>query len=262
MKGYVGALRLPICIMGSSLVLVSARLDQLPLQVVWLKAVFVLATMSATMAWNDWRDRQHDVRKGKVFANQHERDFKIFVSVLWALVILLATIVLVSDPRCWPAALGLVTIGGVYSELRLVPLVPNVIVALASALPILLVPATHESTMIFWATAVLIFAREIIKDYEDIEADRGCKWTLPLVVGSGAAMGVAATALMAAAVLLRLVSATAVAGLTQATVAVVACWIAADVALKGQRVNLSQPKLILDIGIAIYLLSVIITGAP
>jgi len=247
--------------MGSSLVLVGARLGQVPLQTVWLKSIFVLATLSATMAWNDWRDRQHDVRKGKTFASENERGFKVFVIVLGVLVASLAVAVLVNDPGCWIAVLGLVTIGCTYNEFRLVPFVPNAIVALGSALPVLFVSATRESVMIFWATAAVIFAREIIKDYEDVDADRGHKWSLPLMIGPWAT-AVVAGGLMTAAVVLHLVPANAVADLVQVTLVFVACWTAVDVFHQGQSVRLSWPKSVLDIGVAAYLLSVIITGAP
>ncbi len=83
----------------------------------------------------------------------------------------------------------------------------NVVVAVLSALTFVfgasvLAEPDHEA----WATVLVLFAlaffastgREIAKDIEDVEADRGTRVTLPITVGVGLAAGVATVLIVAA----------------------------------------------------------------
>lgn len=187
MKGYVKALRLPIVVMAGLLAITAFRVS------VWstdayLVALFIVIVASATMAHNDWRDREHDAEKGKIFALNHSKSFGTMVILLWFASLIGAIGLWILNP--WYGILsGLVIVSGlIYSETRQIPFLPVLLVALTSASPALYAnPRNNKVLAIFFVSVLLIFGREILKDLDDYSHDVGYKWTLPLVFGRRAA---------------------------------------------------------------------------
>ncbi len=266
MLGYVKALRLPVCILGGLLVVVGYRLAGLGLSGAILPLVYTVVVASATMVWNDWRDRFHDVRKGRTFALQAGNKFLVFALSLWAVCLAFATLLLVGNLYQGILAFATLAAGLIYSETRMLLFVPNTMVALVSASPVLYAtPVTYNATMIFLATACAIYAREIIKDMEDIGADEGYKRTLIQLAGERVACVVVSGFLALSAILLlhlKLAGANTVLISGQVGENAIAL-LALTLALQLEpRVIAPLFKTILDVWVAYYLLVIAISGVP
>jgi 4-hydroxybenzoate polyprenyltransferase len=158
------------------------------IQGAWLPALAVVVIASSTMVWNDYRDREHDRKKSKDFAFLNRWRFLAFGLTLWLVSIALSLAIGVFES--WPMAylaLGITAMGLIYSETRLIPFVPNALVALTAASPVLFSFAAghHDFRLLlfFVAVTLAIHAREIAKDFDDIDIDTGYKWTLLQLVG-------------------------------------------------------------------------------
>jgi len=203
MTGYVKALRLPIVFLAGLLCLVSFKISQIQ-HSVFLPIIFTILLAGTCMVQNDWRDRKHDALKGKCFASKNEIPFLAFLLVLWSVTIVLAFVLMREQAEFgWLAMAGIFS-GLVYSETRKIPLAPALLVGLTSASPTLF-PATIAYSpivlLLFLSTTLLIFGREIIKDLDDLDYDKGYKWTLPIYVGSIRAKAIAGVFVLLASVL-------------------------------------------------------------
>ena len=80
----------------------------------------------------------------------------------------------------------LLTAGINYKASYKYPLMPGIFVAYAAAWPLLIVHVKQTSTqhfLLIFATILLVFGREVIKDIDDMQIDEGYKWTLPVKIG-------------------------------------------------------------------------------
>lgn len=266
MLGYVKALRLPVCVLGGLLVVVGYRLAGLELAGATLPLIYTILVASGTMVWNDWRDRHHDVLKGRTFALEAGKRYLVFAVVIWAICLVLATAILIRDPHQGILAFATLVAGLVYSETRMLPFVPNAMVAFVSASPALYaLPVTYNASVVFLATACAICAREIIKDMEDIGADEGYKWTLIQLAGErGACVAAGTLFILSAVVLLHLksggISTVLVSG--QIGENAIALLVLTLVLQLAPRVMAPAFKMILDVWVAYYLLIIVISGVP
>lgn len=149
----------------------------------WSIVISIGCICSATMAWNDYRDRENDRKKGKVFASNNPQPFLVFCLMLWTMAcsISIYATYLYSFANTQLLWLG-IFIGVTYSETRKLFLLPAVLVALATALPSMLAyKAEYQNGVLLLSFAIFlfIFARENIKDIEDKKIDTGYKNTLP-----------------------------------------------------------------------------------
>ncbi len=187
---WIAALRLPVCIMGVVFSILGFKLAGI--EQFWAVPVAIFFIGISTMLQNDWRDRFHDIRKGKFFAFQHERMFYRVLSVSWMITGTLVLHVFAEGVMMGIVLMTASFCGFLYSELRLVPLAPIVLVSLMSGIPILLPVAAGMGNMriwtLFFATLLIVFGRELTKDIEDMGIDRGYKWTIPLALGGEIAM--------------------------------------------------------------------------
>lgn len=193
---WLEPLRLSVCILAGLLASAGFILARQAISWTAVAAVFFIAV--SAMLQNDWRDRFHDVRKGRTLAYERPRAFFALLAAFWAASAGAVALVAVREPR---VALGLAALafaGIVYSETRRLPLVPIAIVSLTSAAPAILPAAGGASAGRLWplfaATALVIFAREVMKDLDDRAIDGGYKWTLPLALGERRARQLAAGA--------------------------------------------------------------------
>jgi len=81
-----------------------------------------------------------------------------------------------------------IVVGFTYSEILRIPLLANMMVAVGSAsivlFPIFLGKSIpHQLWLGFLAIFAIAWSGDIVKDLEDVEIDRGHKWTIPLVWG-------------------------------------------------------------------------------
>lgn len=151
-------------------------------------ALCLAVICSSIQLFNDYRDRKHDVRKGKFFALQNSRlllDFWFLVNSAAAV-----SIMVVSSMSTGVAIFCAViwVLGIAYSFLQKVFIVQNFIVALCASLPSLCGhvfycghDVGYRSGIIFVILLAIVFVREVIKDIQDRNIDRGWKNTLPVV---------------------------------------------------------------------------------
>jgi 4-hydroxybenzoate polyprenyltransferase len=217
------ALRGSMAYLGVGLVVCAFRIANVPLSFSILAAVFCVFCVARLQ--NDWRDRHHDVGKGKFFASERPGMFLVGLAAAWALCCALIAITALEH---WQAALllcGMALAALVYSETRRLQWVPILLSALTSASPVLL-PATvmrgaDPMLPLFAAVVLLIFGREILKDLEDRRIDGGYKWTIPLAYGDRAAKRLAIASVAGAAILAAAVSPLGIAGVALAGVGLV-----------------------------------------
>ncbi len=183
MNGYIKALRLPIVVMAGLLAITAFRVSVWRTEA-YLVALFVVIVASSTMIHNDWRDREHDAKKGKDFALKHSGTFGVFVLLFWVCSLILAICLWATNPCYGVISGGIIISGLIYSETRRVPILPASLVALTSASPVFYAgPSDHRVLFLFLTSAFLIFGREVLKDLDDYPHDDGYKWTLPLALG-------------------------------------------------------------------------------
>ena len=251
MRAWINSLRLSVCALASLLAIAGFKVAGTEIQWVAIVAVFFIAT--ASMIQNDWRDRFHDVRKGKTLALRHPRAFLAWVLSFWALSGITIATASILEPRTGTILAAMALAGGVYSETRKVPLVPILLVSLVSASPALLPLGIDAGSQNLWllfiVAALVIFAREITKDLDDSGIDGGYKWTLPSVLGDKLSRTLAAVTILVGSITLLHVSLTT---LPAASLAVIGA------ALLVQRSNPHASRKWLDAGIALAILTLIV----
>ena len=198
MIAWIKSLRLPICFLAGLLAVASFRIANM--NVPWIEVIAVFFVACAIMLQNDWRDRRHDGHKGKTLAIQHQEAFLALLLTFWTVSCGLILVAITRDSNIGIALVTMAFVGLIYSEVRRIPLAPIILVALTSGSPALLpiVAGAHEGNawLVFLSATLIIFGREIIKDIDDERIDNGYKWTIPLVLGSKRARGIAAVAIV------------------------------------------------------------------
>jgi len=252
-SAWFKSLRLSVCILASFLAITGFTLAGTGISWVAVMAVFFIA--SATMLQNDWRDRFHDISKGKVLACQQAGKFLVLLSVFWLISGGLIALTVVHDTSVGVALVIVAAAGIVYSETRMIPFVPIVLVSLASAspvaLPIVAGASSEKLWLLFLSATLVVFAREITKDMDDKQIDGGYKWTIPLAFGEQRSRILAAVVIVAGLVAAAKVS---LAILPAASLAV----IAAVALVRGMKPSTSRKYL--DAGMALVILTLITFG--
>jgi len=196
MSAWVGSLRLSICFLASLLSVASFKIAGMSIPWYAITAIFFIT--GATMLQNNWRDRYHDIKKGRVLAAQHQKTFLALLLVFWLISCGLIFVAMAEGMNISIALAVIALAGLIYSEVRRVPLAPTLLVAFTFASPALLpvVVGVKENNLwlLFLLVALMAFGREIITDMADERIDNGYKWTIPLTVGSERAKIIAVAA--------------------------------------------------------------------
>ncbi len=181
MKEYIKAIRLPAALFTGMTTFVGFKLAH-NVGACVVPIITTLLIFFATMAQKDLRDRWNDHKKAKDFAFDHPAAFRRFTAGLWLLASTSAIVLALQNPRYIAITLPMIAIGFIYSEVQLVPYLANTLVGLATSLSVfysIFNCENPESTWFFGGIIfVAMFAREILKDYDDKEIDPGHKWTL------------------------------------------------------------------------------------
>lgn len=256
---WIKALRLPICFLAALLAVTSFRLSDVTVN--WLAVIAVFFIACAAMLQNDWRDRDHDARKGKRLALDHPRPFFRLLVVVWVIVCGLVYITVFSrvaaagDIGILLAVTAFASL--VYSEIRRIPMASILLVSTTSAAPALLpvvagVNKTETVWMLFLSVMLIIFGREIIKDLKDKKIDYGYKWSIPIAAGDKRAKIIAL-----AAVALGIVVAVKISPMVLPASLVII--ISAIMRVCEQRLSLKIEMLwFFDAGVALAILSLLI----
>lgn len=178
-KPWVESLRLSATIPAGILVHISFVLTHEKTD--WLLAfeAFLLATFA--MLHNDYVDRVNDLKKGRMLAFKYPIAFRVILLLGWIVIWLIALFPLIAYKKL---LIPVIIISMVYSYTRKIPYLPNVLVAFASASPLIFANnvtisliSSAPNSLMFMAILSCIFGREIIKDIEDAEVDVGWKYT-------------------------------------------------------------------------------------
>jgi len=171
MKPWIQSLRPAVSILAGLLTLASFKVAGLS-SPSWLIPGAVIAIFSAIMVHNDWRDRLQDVKKGKTLAATQLKKFLSLLISLWIVAVILTAIVWQQNIRFGILLALMILAGVIYSETRQIPMVPAILVAIASASPALFPVFIIDNSVRLWlffsAVALVIFSREIIKDLIDL----------------------------------------------------------------------------------------------
>ena len=250
---WIKSLRLPICFLAGLLAIAGFKIADIPIS--WLSVAAVFFGMCATMLQNDWRDRYHDVRKGKTLALKRPRAFLALLLAFWAVACGLAITVGIENINTGTVLFFMILAGLVYSEVRRIPMAPVTLVVFTSGSPVLLPIAAgagaNKVWLLFLSTALIIFGREITKDIDDHQIDGGYKWTIPLAVGSKWAKVIAVVAIASGLAVAVKVSAAVLPAIILAVIGMI-------LLLRGARPMTA--RIFLDAGLALALLAVIIFG--
>lgn len=182
----VKSMRIPECLLVLLLGFIGFKYASIPQNMLVLVTLFFV--VAATMLQNDWRDRVHDLKKGKKFAFKNPRLFIFWVIFSWIICLSLIGTLYLQHPSSARLLLTMAFIGFIYSETRTIPLlsVSLVTLSVASSTLIPLTFGADFSTIspLFFATGLIMFGRETLHDVADLKADKEYKKTLPIVFGS------------------------------------------------------------------------------
>ncbi|MBI1907851.1 UbiA prenyltransferase family protein [Candidatus Uhrbacteria bacterium] len=153
-----------------------------------LSAFVVTGLTMSIMVFNDWKDRHHDRKKGKLLASEHPEEVWRYWMRLNAATVVCIIGVAVYDVGTAAFCLGIWLVGVGYSFVPHWYLVQNILVAVCAGAPALLGGVwsrafDHQAACTFFVLAALIFIGEVYKDIEDARIDPGYKATIPVRLG-------------------------------------------------------------------------------
>jgi hypothetical protein len=185
---YIKALRARMGVFAALLALASFRVGNVDISSNWqyilVVCIVVFCATSATMVWNDYQDRDADRAKGKTFASNHANIFLAYATFMWVVTVLAVIALAIYGLTPYMVGCSLVLSGLFYNCFRKIWPLPNIVVALTSANVTLFAPSVDymqpKSILLLYLGAFLvILAREIVKDIEDVKVDAENKSTLP-----------------------------------------------------------------------------------
>ena len=173
-------MRLSVTIPAALLVHVGAHLAHTDTN--WLLAFEIFLIAGLAMIHNDYYDRENDIKKGKTFAYEHPQEFRRVLIIGWLVVWILALTFLLL--QYWVTLLPVIVISICYSYFRKIIYLQTLCVALTSASPLIIghiddsqKDPMHLNIIFFFVVLLSIYAREVIKDIEDRNTDKGWKNT-------------------------------------------------------------------------------------
>jgi len=194
MTAWIRSFRLPVVILAVLLTVVSFKISD-QIDSVLLPALTVAITAIGYMLQNDWRDRFHDMKKGKFLASRAPKQFLALTITVWIAALVCTALMWKQDYRLSWLPISVIMLGLVHPETRHFFLLPQITTSLITAstvlFPMFLGRGSETLWLLFTSVALIIFSREIIKDLDDMHIDKGYKRTLPLAIGGQNAATVA-----------------------------------------------------------------------
>lgn len=160
---------------------------------VLMEALVLMLITSFGMAWNNFQDRQMDLKKGRSFA--YNNPGKSLALTLVLLVISVTVLPQFTGKNFNLACTIMAVILFWYSYISRIILVDNLIVAAFSAwLIIVTTDNIFQLSSIQISLTLIIFllilGREILKDVEDVKIDRGYRNSIPIMFGKANAINI------------------------------------------------------------------------
>ena len=216
MIGLIKSMRIPDCLLLVAAGLIGFKYAGMSSDILTLITLFFVITV--TMLQNDWRDRRHDISKGKTFASSKPSVFIGWLIFFWVLCIILLVVLFLEHSYAGILLTAMAIIGAIYSETRRIPFLPVTLVTLTVAsstlLPLAFGVDFTSVAPLFVAMGLIIFGRETLHDIADIEADKNYKKTIPIIMGDKFARVVATIALIIGCGLLFTISPITIIGST------------------------------------------------
>ncbi len=211
---FIKAMRISDCLLMVTIGLIGFKYAGVPYSILLLVALFSVITV--TMLQNDWRDRVHDIGKGKMLATQKPFLFLCWLIFFWILCVVLVSMVVFKYHFWGILFVGMALVGAIYSEARRIPLLSVTIVTITVASTTLLPMVFGVEFKMLWplfvSVALIMFGRETLHDIADIEVDRGYKKTVPIVFGDKFARTISTITLLIGCGILISISAASVVG--------------------------------------------------
>lgn len=161
--------------------------------------IFLLVSLS--MSANDWFDRRKDLLKNKRFASKHAKSLLLINMLLWLITAFLVYRLNQTELKIFmPLILIHLFFSPFYSLGQKIIFLPTLIVAISVASLMLyagFLPQADNITIVtsFLILLLIIFAREIIKDFQDKESDKNFKKTIPLIYNQKISLAIIITIL-------------------------------------------------------------------
>ena len=202
---YIRSLRPKLCLYAFLGVLVFAwhLAGKIGYECMLAGAVLACLT-SAIMAWNDYFDRHHDVKKNRTLASDNPKTFLAYATTWWIISLLGIVAVYRNNTQAGWVLVGLAVLGWLYGWFRSVPILSGIVVAVSFGALVPLgaaySPNASWQDVVLLTVCVMLFAfgRETIADLDDVAIDRGYKRTLPVVFGADVAKVVVVIATLVA----------------------------------------------------------------
>jgi 4-hydroxybenzoate polyprenyltransferase len=197
-KNLLLSIRLPECLLVLCIGVLSFSITNTPLHTPSLVALFFIT--ASTMLQNGWRDRYHDIKKGKTVSKEIPYFFVLWLCFFWVLSLLLVLAVY-SVSKDTGIFMGLmIVIGLVYSEVRSIPLASISLVVLTVS-SVTLLPFTFGASFLstlplFLTVFLLMLGRENLHDIADVKVDTGYKKSIPIIFGEQTARNISLYALL------------------------------------------------------------------
>lgn len=194
----IKAFRLPECFLVVALGFIGFKYAEIQPHILTLVTLFFV--ISVTMLQNDWRDRIHDLKKGKRLAYEKPSLFLFWLILFWVICLVLIGILFLENAiAAGILALG-VLLAAIYSEIRRLPLASvafvSISVATALLIPLAFGASFKEIMPLFFATILIMFGRETLHDIADKKADGEYKKTIPILINDRFARAISAIALV------------------------------------------------------------------
>jgi 4-hydroxybenzoate polyprenyltransferase len=184
-KNIFTALRLPECSLVVFLSFLSFKISNTPISFLLLISLFFIT--ASTMLQNGWRDRQHDIKKGKTIHKEKPSFFILWLFIFWLTSSLLSVSVFYSQHLTGCILFAMIAVGLLYSEARHIPFLSiflvTITVASVTLLPMGFSATGRELLPLFLVVIFLMFGRENLHDIADMTADTSYKKTIPIIFG-------------------------------------------------------------------------------
>ena len=177
--------RIPECLMVVLLGLISFKHTSFPIHSLSLLTLFFV--VASTMLQNGWRDRFHDIGKGKSLAYENQSLLLFWLITFWIICVILIGTLYMQNPVTGYLFIVMAFVGAIYSEARKIPFLSVILVTLAVTsslfIPVTLGASLADMYMLLIAVALIMFGRETLHDIADTKADFGYKKTVPILLG-------------------------------------------------------------------------------
>lgn len=205
---------IPECLLVTIVGYLSFRITEIPVNILTLVVLFF--TVLATMLQNDWRDRSHDIHKGKLFASSKPNTFLIYVIISWIICFLLNLYLFTDNPIASGMLFSMAIVGLLYSEARHVPFLSvtlvTITVASSTLLPLGFGASIHNLYPFLFMVLCIMFGRETLHDINDVKVDTGYKKTIPIILGDTIARILSALSLVLGSLIAVLISPLSIVG--------------------------------------------------